>query len=69
MTTPTCTGCGQSPDQISEYIDAAHDEGVTPDDYVRTDEGTYNPTNGHFLCTDCYIAAGMPSAPKGWKAP
>jgi hypothetical protein len=28
---------------------------------VREEEGTYNPANGHFLCTHCYIAAGMPS--------
>lgn len=37
--------------------------------YVRAEEGTYNPVNGHFLCDDCYIKAGMPSNPSGWKCP
>lgn len=42
---------------------------ITPDDYVWQEEGTLNPKNGHFLCTTCYIAAGMPSSSQGWKAP
>ena len=37
--------------------------------YVRNNEGTYNPENGHFLCTECYVAIGMPSSPSGWKCP
>jgi hypothetical protein len=37
--------------------------------YVVYEEGTFNPTNGHFLCDDCYIKAGMPSSPTGWKCP
>ena len=37
--------------------------------YVRRGEGTYNRDNGHFLCTPCYIKAGMPSSPRGWRAP
>ena len=37
--------------------------------YVRAEEGTYNPANGHFLCDVCYIKAGMPVAPGGWKCP
>lgn len=71
---PICTGCNKTPDQIDEYIDAASDSGISPDDCVKQDEGTYNPENGHFLCTDCYILAGMPanhySGPgSGWVAP
>lgn len=38
-------------------------------DFVRSEEGTYNPENGHFLCDECYIAAGMPSSPSGWVCP
>ena len=58
------------PDQIEEYIVAA-DADETPDGYVREEEGTYNRRNGHFLCTDCYIKAGMPSKPwpDRWVAP
>jgi hypothetical protein len=37
--------------------------------YVRNEEGTYNQDNGHFLCTDCYIKAGMPSSSLGWVCP
>lgn len=44
--------------------------------YVRTEEGTYNPHNGHFLCDHCYIDAGKPSQPRrplgelqGWRCP
>lgn len=42
---------------------------MTADQYVRTEEGTYNPANGHFVCTPCYIEIGMPSSPTGWIAP
>lgn len=66
---PVCTGCNKRPDQIKEYIDMADLESITPDKFVAEEEGTYNPDNGHFLCTDCYIKAGMPSAPGGWVAP
>jgi hypothetical protein len=29
------------------------------------EEGTYNPINGHFLCDQCYIEAGMPVGENG----
>jgi hypothetical protein len=66
---PICTGCNKKPDEIEEYKEAVAGSKTTPDEYVRTEEGTYNPQNGHFLCTDCYIAAGMPASPRGWVAP
>ena len=66
---PICTGCNRHPDEIEEYVEAAGDA-LTPDEYVVEEEGTYNPRNGHFLCTHCYIEAGMPTAPgPGWRAP
>jgi hypothetical protein len=66
-----CTGCNRPADEIEEYIEAAAEEDMTPDDYVKSEEGTYNRANGHFLCTDCYIAAGMPAVPHPgrWVAP
>ena len=64
-----CIGCNKKPDEIEEYIEAAADEGITPDQYVRSEEGTLNRENGHFACTSCYIAMGMPSSPRGWVAP
>ena len=37
----------------------------------RRSNDTYNPQNGHFTCTECYVAMGCPSGPLGkwWKAP
>ena len=72
MIEPICTGCNKRPKEIDEYIEAVagrENKNISPSDYVKTEEGTYNPTNGHFLCTICYIEAGMPSSPEGWKAP
>jgi len=57
-----CTGCNKKPNEIDEYIEAAEDLGMTENEYVLQEEGTYNPSNGHFLCTNCYINAGMPAA-------
>lgn len=66
---PLCIGCNKHPSEIEEYCDEEVTDGMTPDDYVRSEEGTYNPENGHFLCTGCYCDAGMPSSPRGWQAP
>lgn len=55
-----CELCGRKPDEISEYVEAASEEKITPDQYILENEGTYNPINGHFYCTNCYIEIGMP---------
>src|SRR4051812_10901440 len=67
--TPHCIGCNKDASEMEEYIDAAlaNDTGVNA--YVRAEEGTYNPENGHFLCTPCYAKAGCPTSPRGWRAP
>lgn len=65
-----CTGCNREPAEIEEYIEMAAEVEITPDEWAWEEEGTLNKTNGHFLCTDCYIKAGMPTSPGiGWKAP
>ena len=66
---PVCIGCNKQPHEIEEYIECAKEEGETPAEYVRKEEGTYNHTNGHFLCTICYVKQGMPSSSRGWIAP
>lgn len=66
---PICTGCNKKPAELEEYSEPEIIGDMTPDDYVRSEEGTYNPETGHFLCTDCYVNAGMPSSPRGWVAP
>ena len=74
MSALICVGCNKHPAEIEEYVEAVAEqpeEYTDPDDYVRQEEGTLNTANGHFLCTDCYIAAGMPSKPyrDRWVAP
>lgn len=66
-----CTGCNKEPKEIPEFVECAAEENITPDEYVWQEEGTLNRSNGHFLCTDCYIKEGMPSLPypKRWVAP
>jgi hypothetical protein len=39
------------------------------DQWCWYNEGTMNWDNGHFLCTQGYIEAGMPGSPTGWTAP
>jgi hypothetical protein len=65
---PHCLRCGKTPAQLDEYTLPAKDEDMTPDEYVRDQEGTYNPDNNLFACTECYVELGCPSAPHGWIA-
>jgi len=55
-----CKVCGREPKDIDEYIEAADDEEMKPDDYVRAEEGTFNDETELFYCTMCYIEIGMP---------
>ncbi len=64
-----CIGCNKEPHEIPEYAEMADIEGITPEQYIRSEEGTLNRENGHFACTGCYIRMGMPSSPRGWVAP
>lgn len=64
-----CFNCGRLPHEIEEYVVRAHEEETTPQLYVIEEEGTYNPDNGHFCCTECYVQIGMPITEEGWKAP
>ena len=64
-----CIGCGKAPHEIAEYVEAARENDCSPACYVAAEEGTFNHVNGHFACTECYIALGMPASPGGWIAP
>ena len=56
-----CVICGKAPSMISEYTMMAEENGFnSPEDFVRSEEGTYNPSNDLFCCTGCYIKIGMP---------
>ncbi|MFE0472739.1 hypothetical protein ACFW2V_14090 [Streptomyces sp. NPDC058947] len=50
-----CIDCGKTPGEIGEYIDAGRENGMSPESYVEQEEGTYNPENGHFICTEDFI--------------
>lgn len=50
-----CIKCSKTPSEIPEYIDAGRENGMTPEAFVEQEEGTYNPANGHFLCTEDFI--------------
>jgi len=64
-----CHYCGRRAEDIDEYVDMAHEENISPEEFAKTD-GTYNPDNDVFCCTSCYITLGMPSAeyPNRWRA-
>ena len=57
-----CNGCKKHPSEIGEYNFLKQDEpeNMKWDELMDLNEGTYNKENGHFLCTNCYIKAGMP---------
>jgi len=65
---PTCFLCGRPPGEIPVYAAYAKIEGIPPDEFAKED-GTYNKETNHFACDGCYIAIGLPSSEKGWKAP
>lgn len=54
-----CRGCGKAPHEIEEYVIEAKEEGVTPEQWVKDNEGTYDLAQ-RFWCTLCYIKAGCP---------
>ena len=56
-----CKNCGKEPHEISEYVAHAKVENMTPSEFVRQEEGTYNSKTGLFYFTDCYAKIGMPS--------
>lgn len=65
---PFCPGCRRFAEQLV-YIDSWKDPDESRTDYIWREEGTLNPNNGHFLCDSCYIKAGQPSSPIGWRCP
>lgn len=56
-----CKCCKKEPSEILEYVSRAEQHNYdSPEDFVRSEEGTYNNKTDLFYCTDCYIKAGMP---------
>jgi hypothetical protein len=57
-----CAECLRAPGDISEYVSSAQlsTREETPEEYVMREEGTYNPHQRTFWCTQCYLKIGMP---------
>lgn len=69
---PYCFRCGKPAGSFEEYDDFEESEREVRGsraDYVKREEGTYNPDTNRFACDGCYIAIGLPSGPGGWIAP
>ena len=71
---PYCFRCGKPASSfISGAMMAEDDEPISPAEYIRREEGTYNRDTNRFACDACYIAIGMPVGEPGndygWKAP
>lgn len=65
---PICKGCGKFPNEIYEYTDMAEALQITPDEYVKEYEDTYDPRLQKFFCTDCWVKAGCPvQTPEGMR--
>ena len=64
-----CAGCHKTPEEIDEYQPDYTGQEGDPREYVWFEEGTLNRETGQFLCTICYVRAGMPSGPHGWTVP
>jgi hypothetical protein len=62
-----CNGCKKRPDQIDDIRESASANRMTPLDYVKVLEPTFNKGNGHFMCTDCYMDAAITDP--AWRAP
>lgn len=60
--------CGRTPAEIYEYSPESTGEELTAEEYVWKEEGTLDRLTGQFLCTSCYIKAGMPVMSSGWTA-
>ncbi|CDQ17972.1 hypothetical protein [Halobacillus karajensis] len=55
-----CIRCQREPKEIQEYVDQANEMEMSPHEYVRMDEGTYDIRTDMFCCTKCYVQMGAP---------
>lgn len=51
---PTCRVCDGTP-ATTGYLLYAEDAGVSPDQYVVSEEGTYDPSTHTFVCDGDYL--------------
>jgi len=58
-----------NPDRIPWNEVPVAEQNEVIDEWAWYNEGTLNQTNGHYVCTACYIKMGQPTSREGWKAP
>lgn len=64
-----CIDCGKKPEEIKYIVNNAKADKVTPDEWIKENEGTFNRENNKFYCDPCYIAAGTPLGKAGAEQP
>ncbi len=55
-----CKVCKKEPKDLGSVVYFASLENMEPDEFVKENDGTYNPTTEEFFCNTCYISVGMP---------
>lgn len=50
-----CRFCGNTPDNIHEYIQKSKNFNTSPSDFVKKYNNTYNEKTFKFSCTECYL--------------
>lgn len=55
-----CFYCNRKPEEIAEVRLFSSSYGMEPLEYVKSEEGTFDPATGFFACDSCYIKAGTP---------
>ena len=48
-----CECCKKEPSEIGEYKRESKEYGLTPEEFVIREDGTYNPASKTFICTTC----------------
>lgn len=49
-----CEFCLRKPSEIEDYIVAADECDLSPNEYVKKEEGSYNRSTKTFCCPTCY---------------
>lgn len=52
---PLCPACGRQAADIPDVVMFGKENGLSPEEFVRQEDGTYNPASEHFLCDTCFI--------------
>ena len=58
--TPQCAVCKKQPHEIPIYVRFALMDGITAEDFVYMNEGTFDYRTNLFYCDKCYVKIGMP---------